>query len=274
MAYFYIGNDRADYAIACGFEADLCVQNGQLARKYRPPCPDLPDACLACPLGDSHAIIRFMDLREKLHLSEKAAMILDDIQFLTISINCPERIGSEGSHTSNTAKIQSTAAWMHKRLQGMASITDYGTKNDITEEEEEDLVTETIRLTALIYTDAIQSLRPISQVKGDEMTKRLCDLLRKVSSSRWKMIPGIFLWLVAVATPQAPAESERDNRVEMRVGEGYGDGDMEKQLRIRYLRRKLGTAAQVIGQEQYPLAIFYFWSYWMVQRWIAERGQS
>lgn len=264
-------HSRADYAIACGFEAELCVQSSESAKKICPPCPELPDESLASPLGDS--AIRFMDLKDKLHLSEEAARILDDIQFLTLSINCPDRIGPDSNKwpnasAANTAKIRTTASWMHKRLQALGrSVLTHRKTVKVTEEE---LVTETIRLAALVYTDAIRSLQPISRVKGDEMTKKMCDLLRQVSSNRWKMLPGVFLWLVAVATPQVPEENERDRRNDT----GAGLADREKQLRIRYLRRKLGTAAQVVGQEQYPLALWYLRSYWVVQRWIVEEGRK
>ncbi|KAM7200893.1 hypothetical protein V8F20_005135 [Naviculisporaceae sp. PSN 640] len=261
----------ADYAIACGFEAELCVQSSESARENCPPCPDLPYESLASPLGD--ASVRFMDLKDKLHLSEEAARILDDVQFLTLSINCPERIEPDSSDrprtsSANTLKIRNTASWMHKRLQALGR--GFLADAEAAGVPEEDLVTETIRLTALIYTDAIRSLRPISHVKGDELTRKLCDLLREVSSNRWKMLPGIFLWLVAVATPQVPEENGRDTRNET----DSGFADKEKQLRIRYLRRKLATAAQVVGQEQYPLALWYLRSYWVVQRWIVEEGQK
>ncbi|KAM7219087.1 hypothetical protein V8F06_005525 [Rhypophila decipiens] len=256
----------ADYAIACGFEADLCVQNGESVKKKCPPCPELPDESLASPLGDS--ALRFMELRHKLHLSDEAAQILDDIQFLTLSINCPDRIGrdvSEGTRIANTAKIQSTASWMHSRLQVLEDKTGMQFADT-----EESIVTETIRMTALIYTEAIMWLRPISKVKGDHLTKRLCDNLRRVSSKRWKELPGIFMWLVAVGTPQIPAENAKDRRTET----SDALADREKQLRIRYLRRKLATAAQVVGQEQFPLAIWYLRSYWVVQRWIFDESQK
>lgn len=146
---------------------------------------------------------------------------------------------------------------MHKRIQDLEvlipQVADDNGK-DLRPSIEEGTVTATIRLAALIYTDAIMSLRPISHVKDDDATKTLCENLRSVSSNRWKRIPGIYLWLLAVATPQIP-----DGRV-----------DVEKDLRNKYLRRKMATAAQVIGQEEFNLSIWYLRSFWVVQRWIAD----
>ena len=256
--FLTVSFERADYAVACCFETDLFIQNGEHARTSRLPCPALPNESLACPLGEHPR--GFADLQHKLHLSNEAAIILDDVRFLTFSIT------STGTSACLPAKIRSTASWIHKRIQDldvtMPHITD-GIDKYSQVSKEEAIVTATIRLAALVYTDAVMSARPISHVKDDNTTKTLCDNLRAVSSDRWKKIPGIFLWLLVVATPQIPDKNRGDWRV-----------DVEKDLRNKYLRRKMATAAQVIGQEEFNLSIWYLRSFWVVQRWIVDQRES
>lgn len=251
--------ERADYAVACCFETDLCIQDGECARKACPPCPALPNESLICPLGKH--LRGFADLKHKLYLSDEAAIILDDVRFLTFSIVSP----GTSTCACHPAKIRSTASWMHNRIQDLDILIPQATDGNGTNlraNAEEAIVTATIRLAALIYTYAIMSVRPISHVKDDKTTKILCDNLRVVSSNTWKRIPGIFLWLLAVATPQIPDKYRGDGCV-----------DVEKDLRNKYLRRKMATAAQVIGQEEFNLSIWYLRSFWVVQRWIeGQRG--
>ena len=225
--------------MACCFETDLCVQDGEYARKSCLPCPALPNESLACPLGEHPR--GSADLKQKLYLSNESAIIIDDVRFLTLSIASP------GTSTSDPAKIRSMASSMHKRIQDLdvliPRITDGDGEHSPTSTEEA-VVTATIRQAALIYTDAIMSLQPISHVKDDKTTKTLCDNLRTVSSNRWKEIPGIFFWLLLVATPQTPDKNRGDGRVH--VG---------KDLRNKYLRRKMATAAQVIGQVRQAILV-------------------
>ncbi|KAK3323051.1 hypothetical protein B0H66DRAFT_219062 [Apodospora peruviana] len=250
-----------DYAVACCFETDLCVQDGEAAKRSAPPYPPPPDESLVCPLGEFPK--SFAALRDKFELDEKAARILDDVRFLTLSItSSSSSTGNDASTTlvsRSTAKFRSTASSLHERLEALGRNTTGKGGSEVVNEEAT-LVTETIRLAALIYSNAIMSLRPVSEIKDDCITETLCRNLRGVSPHRWKRIPGIYLWVLVIAAPHK-AHNE---------GDGYVD--IDKELRKRYFRRKMATAAQAIGQEEFFLAISYLRSFWLVQRWIVKEG--
>lgn len=74
--------------------------------------------------------------------------------------------------------------------------------------------------------------------------------MRKVSLSRWKKIPGIFLWIMLVLCPSSKSDK-----------------------RGRFIRRKMAVAGLSIGFEDFPLGISFLRAFWLVQRWIvAQRG--
>src|SRR4051794_9440180 len=73
--------DRADYAIACCFDRDLCVLEGKGSGAFMLPVPTEYSAHLACP-ARAHPKT-FMELEEVLLLPSDTAKLLDDIRALT-----------------------------------------------------------------------------------------------------------------------------------------------------------------------------------------------
>lgn len=151
-------------------------------------------------------------------------------------------IKSHSPSNISTAKIQSMAAWLHKQLQTkylkpiLASDTD--------------LIFETIRLAALIYSSCIVSLTPFGSQQNEPLMQEFHSNIFQVSLARWKESPGIFLWILLVAAPSSGNDA-----------------------RGRFLKKKMAVAGMSIGLEDFNLATGHLRAFWEVQRWIAREGQ-
>ena len=104
----------------------------------------------------------------------------------------------------------------------------------------------TIQLAGLIYSWSIMKLSPISHFDQSSVREQLFSQITEVGLSRWKEIPGVFLWVLLVACPGS-----------------------KNNLQGRFLRRKMAVAGMGIGLEDFNLAISYLRAFWLVQRWVA-----
>jgi hypothetical protein len=190
-----------------------------------------------CPLVPSD--VTFESIAKNLRISDTTADILDNIRFLTACINTTPR--------GEDIKIRNTASWLHDQLKVMppaattTSDTEYGLN----------YIQDALRNAAIIYTWAILSIQSISSFSDEAIRHDLFVSIQSVSLKRWTKIPGIYLWIVLVACSGAPDD-----------------------FRGRFLRRKMAVAAATIGFENFPLAISCVRSFWLVQRWIADRQST
>ncbi|KAJ4388335.1 hypothetical protein N0V85_007662 [Neurospora sp. IMI 360204] len=99
-------------------------------------------------------------------------------------------------------------------------------------------------------------MQPISVVKTEAQSQTLYENILAVGPKRWKEIPGVFLWVLMVASPH-PKNPPR---------EVLESGDVTRwELKRKYLVRKMSTALQVISQEDFGLGIAYMRGFWAVQ---------
>jgi hypothetical protein len=109
-----------------------------------------------------------------------------------------------------------------------------------------DLIHEILRTTTIIYIIAISSHVPISSAYTPELRQQVYSTIFKVSLSDWKRIPGLFLWILLVASP--------------------GSG---KDAMGRLLRTNETLAAMYTGLKDFGFAIECLKTFWVVQKWIA-----
>ncbi|KAH7319492.1 hypothetical protein BKA65DRAFT_103220 [Rhexocercosporidium sp. MPI-PUGE-AT-0058] len=228
-----------DYELACAFERELDFQSMENAiatvLSTSEWVPELNRSPLL-PYPTS-----FQECRGSLNLSGVAAEILDDVKFLTTSItSC---FLSPELKQTKTSKIQSTAAWLHKRIEDIPELT------IVSITPISDIIIDAIRLCALVYTSAIKSLTPLSQNFPPELQERLFSNISLVGLKNWKDVPGIFLWILLVATPC----SKDDHRG-------------------RFLRKQMACTGMTIGMDDFHLGTAYLRAFWLVQRWIAREG--
>ena len=225
--------------IACSMERDLFIldtdpvrhENGQTPRQATRSPPELGTLCPLLVASD----VRFQVVAKTLRLTSAAAQILDDVQFLTTSIL------QSGTESLERTRIRNTASWLHGRLtQAKLNIL----------EDEENLTGAAISQAAIIYTWAISSGKPMSSYVGQSLRPGLLASVQGVRLTRWKQIPGIYLWIVLVACSGVP-------------------GDMIG----RFWRRKVAVATSAIAFENFPLGISCVSSFLQVQRWLADEEE-
>ncbi|GKT75110.1 zn(2)-C6 fungal-type DNA-binding domain protein [Colletotrichum tofieldiae] len=226
-----------DYEIACAFETDLYWLENDPARDEELPVPKTWPDCYDSPLLASSS--RFESIAGKLGLCASAAKILDDVRFLTVSVT------SASGSASCKSKIRTTASWLYGKLR------DRDTVGPTVIASEEEWILETIRIAALIYSWSIKSMRQISRFDDNETLEAAYLALTSVSMTTWKQIPGVFLWIMLVAAPNAAPDAKG-----------------------RFVRRKMAVTGLSIGFEDFVLGISYLKAFWSVQQWIAKEGDA
>ncbi|KAK1500613.1 hypothetical protein CTAM01_06548 [Colletotrichum tamarilloi] len=234
-----------DYEIACAFETDLYWLENDPARDEEIPVPTTWPDCYDSPLLAPAP--RFESIAEKLGICGATANILDDVRFLTDSVTSASAMAS----ASRKSKIRSTASWLYEKLreQGTAMAATRPTQVASSPSTEKERILETVRIAAVIYSWSIKSLRHISRFDDADMLQAAYASLTSVSMTTWKGIPGIFLWVMLVAAPNAAADAKG-----------------------RFVRRKMAVTGLSIGFEDFALGISYLKAFWGVQRWIAREG--
>jgi hypothetical protein len=81
--------------------------------------------------------------------------------------------------------------------------------------------------------------------------QELYSSILRVPLTRWKEIPGIFLWILLVAAPSSGNDAQG-----------------------RFLKKKMAVAGMSIGLEDFNLATGHLRAFWKVQRWIAKESQK
>jgi len=178
--------------------------------------------------------------------------VLDDIRVLTLLIT---DTSSQSDNKAFREKAQLTASSIYKRLR---EVTIAGPDEHAEDNSDDDRVQQIIHQTAIIYTQAIIKLQPMSCIKSSYKTEKTLDRnIKAVYPIRWKKMPGIYLWIMLVAAAQTTSDT---------IGDDVDDSEDDD--RRKWLRRRLGAAAQAVGQEEFGLSIAYLRAFWLVQRWI------
>jgi hypothetical protein len=182
----------------------------------------------------------FEDQMDSLGLELVGANILDDVRFLTMSITSPKRI------PRSKQKIQTTATWLHNRLDAEPA------PGSTSGNSEDELIVECIRIASLIYSRSIMKLVQISKLGASSLLEDLYTKVRRVNMTRWKRTPGIFLFIMLVLCPSSGNDTKG-----------------------RWIRRKMAVAGLSIGFEDFLCGIWYLRAFMLVQTWItSEAGLS
>jgi hypothetical protein len=211
------------------------MQDLNPTRDMDPPIPASYAEALKCPLISSPTT--YKQSKEILGLIVTAAEILDDVRSLTLSINSTDSKAS-------TSQSQSTASWLHKQLEIIPVL------NNVSSSLEKELVLNIILTTALVYTNCIATLTPFTNAYTPSQLLSLLDKISAVGLTRWKEVPGIFLWILLVACPSSGND-----------------------LQGRFLKKKMAVTGMTIGMEDFSLAIGCLRAFWKVQRWIAKERE-
>ena len=198
---------------------------------------------------DSGAL--FSTVLENFNVSSPLAVILDELRLLTSSITNffssnpdPEAL----IYQNQSIIISNDALHIHKSALSLPPIplTPLSPPSH--------LISEILRITTIIYTTALASSLPISSVYTPDLRLQVSSIISKVKLSDWKQIPGVFLWVLLVASP------------------GSGTNVFG-----RLIRTNETLTAIYIGLKHFGLVVSCLRNFWVVQRWILNnvgRGMS
>jgi hypothetical protein len=130
----------------------------------------------------------FVKIASKLEISKETAIILDDIRFLL-------QLDGDVSELE-AAKIASTSTWIQQRISNMPD----GSQDPLLAQ---DFIYRSCRIAALVYCNAIVSRIPLSKACSLTDLNKLWAIMWQVKLSRWKQIPGIFLFIILATAPAA-----------------------------------------------------------------------
>lgn len=86
------------------------------------------------------------------------------------------------------------------------------------------LISTTIHLAALAYTHAITTSHPLSRTKPrHDIDTYLARNIKAMSPKRWKVVPGVYLWVTLVAVAQESDGTGNNNDGGEPRGEGPAD---------------------------------------------------
>jgi hypothetical protein len=145
----------------------------------------------------------FHNILKSLDISPDTADILDDMKFLTTSVQGDLAYQHTfGTYQSNI-KLNATSLWTRNRVADLPAISPTSLNST------EDLIYETVRLAALLYSTAISSRSPFSYTSQYSILQDLWKAIWRISLSRWKKIPGVFLWVILVACASSKDKMQR-----------------------------------------------------------------
>jgi hypothetical protein len=176
---------RVDYQISCSYDFELSFpHNVSNSRPYPPR--------MSTPLLYSQ--IYFVSIAEELQISKEVAIILDDMRFLTTSV---VRQVDRTLSDEEISKLWTTSMWIQDRISAMPD------GNDPASHLTTDYIYKACRIAALLYCKAIVQRTPLSRVCTMQDLNQLWANMWRVTLTRWKQTPGVFLWILFSANPAA-----------------------------------------------------------------------
>jgi hypothetical protein len=169
-------------------------------------------------------------------ISTETAAILDDMRFLFVALI--KHIDQSASG-QDQIKLITTATWIRDRITSLpdASAADFTYTS--------------CRIAALIYCKAIISRTSLSEICTLQDLNQLWANMWQVRLSRWKQMPGIFLFVILSALSAAEAAP-------------HG----------RFMKSMFKTTSAYIGLESFELVDAALTAFVKMQRWLksGERG--
>jgi hypothetical protein len=178
----------------------------------------------------------FLSNAAHLDITSETARILDDISFLTHAIL---------TSPSAPHRIHEISTWILSRISSLSPLLPTSTPPS-----QASNIYTTIRLTAVLYLRSICIRSPLSQCSFKELDI-LWDSIWKISLERWKMIPGVFLWVILAVNCMV---GERDH--------------------ARLSKMMVKGACIYLGMEDWAVTMGCLRGFVRVQRWLREEGSS
>lgn len=183
----------------------------------------------------------FAENAEFKDLGVSTIKLLKDMKFLTTSLLATRAVLAT---PETVAKFEAIALRTYQQVSSLPSIVPTPLSST------EDLLYETIRLTAILYCKAVTSRTLLSKNCEPAICASLSQTMWLVSLSRWKTMPGIFLWVLLVACTSTEHMAQR-----------------------LFLKISMWTVLLYIGLSSHEVAVACMRTFLKVQRWIKSNWE-
>ncbi|KAG4440173.1 hypothetical protein IFR05_004318 [Cadophora sp. M221] len=175
-----------------------------------------------------------------MQVSHQTVLILDDMRFLMAAILY--QVDREPSQKEKN-KLEATSLWTQNRISSLPGFSDINDASSC------DYVYQSLRLAALIYCKAIISRTSLAKSCTLADLNHLWANMWQVKLSRWKQIPGIFLFIILAAIPAAQDTA-------------HG----------RFLKSMLKTTSSYISLDYWDIVDGSLMAFVKLQRWLRNGG--
>jgi Fungal specific transcription factor domain len=217
----------SDYYTACSYDIEITFPHPVSAQPQHPVELSIPFV---------QAERDFSNCAQELQLSKETAMILDDMRFLLLALlHYAEKSASQ----QEQMKIGTTAIWIRDR------ITSLPDGSAVDSPLAADYVYKSCRIALLIYRKAIIERTSLSRICTLQQLDHIWANMWLVKLSRWKRIPGIFLFILLSAVSAA-----------------------EKAPYGKFMKRMLKGASIFMGIDHFELTDAALMAFVKLQRWL------
>ena len=136
----------------------------------------------------------FTNCADKLQISKETATILDDMRFLLLAL--VKQVDRELSEQEKT-KLATTSIWIRDRIAALPGGSEAETPLAT------DYIYKSCRIAASIYCRAIAQRTSLSRACTLQELNHFWVNMWQIKLSRWKQIPGIFLFIILSAVSAA-----------------------------------------------------------------------
>ncbi|KAH8595239.1 hypothetical protein B0O99DRAFT_162464 [Bisporella sp. PMI_857] len=186
------------------------------------------------------SLTQFSKLATKLRIAPQTALVLDDMHFLFRAL-----LAHIDHHApaDQEAKIQKTALWVQNRISSLANPTEPSITS------EQGFIHANILTASQIYCRAILTHTSLAHACTVSDLNAIFATMWRVSLTRWKQIPGIFLFAVLSLIQAA------QNRPQGRL-----------------LKSMFKTASSYVALEQWDVVDGMLMAFWRLARWLDDDG--
>ncbi|PMD57233.1 uncharacterized protein K444DRAFT_535084, partial [Hyaloscypha bicolor E] len=222
-----------DYNVACSYDIEPAFSHVEPTQPRHPVEMSIPFVA---------AEQDFCSITEELQIGKETATILDDMRFVILALI---KHAEQDSAEPEQMKLTATATWIRDRI---ASLPD---GSSLASPLASDFIYKSCRIAALIYCKAIVERSSLTKVCTLKELTHLWATMWRVKLSRWKQIPGIFLFVIASALSAA-----------------------ELTPHGRFTKAMFKTATSFIGLDYFDFVDAALMAFVKLQRWLRTGGEE
>lgn len=185
-----------------------------------------------------YSLVTFSSIKQDLDIAVETALILDDIRFMLMAVL---RLLETPQTEEELRKLNTTCEWIQNRILSLPDGLDLESPLS------NDNIHKSVRSAALIYSRSIIQRTPLSKACTLIDLNHLWASMWRVTLTRWKQIPGIFVWVI-LAGNQAAQET------------AHG----------RFLKSMFKAATSYMALDHFEVVDAALMNYARLQRWLRQ----